>query len=50
VLQAVRNRVQAYFGKEHAADAESSVVFIGYHPSRERTINLMRELTGAEWH
>ncbi|MBW0001182.1 MAG: GTP-binding protein [Verrucomicrobia bacterium] len=50
VLQAVRNRVQAYFGKEHAADAESSVVFIGYHPSRERAIRLMRELTGSDWH
>ena len=50
VLQAVRNRVQAYFGTEHAGDAGSSLVFIGYHPNRDRTVRLMREFTGADWH
>lgn len=50
VLQAVRNRVQTYFGKEHAEGAQSSVVFIGYHPSRVRAVSLMRELTGSDWH
>jgi len=51
VLQAVRNRVQAYFGKEEDTDdAESSLVFIGYHPNRDRAASLMREFTGADWH
>jgi cobalamin biosynthesis protein CobW len=46
----VRNRVQAYFGKEHADGSEASLVFIGYHPSRERAVNLMRKFTGSDWH
>ncbi|HSH39240.1 MAG TPA: GTP-binding protein, partial [Chthoniobacterales bacterium] len=47
VVQAVRNRVQTYFQTEHAHDSE--MVFIGYHPSRDATAELMTQLTGAEW-
>ena len=54
VIQAVRNRVHAYFestqeGTETDRPA-SSLVFIGYHPSRDRVTELMRQLTASTWH
>jgi cobalamin biosynthesis protein CobW len=49
VLQAVRARVQTYFESEHSHETESSIVFIGYHPNREKTAALMAELTGVDW-
>jgi cobalamin biosynthesis protein CobW len=49
VLQAVRNRVQAYFEDAHSHDPESQLVFIGYHCRRDRTTKLMSELTGTVW-
>jgi cobalamin biosynthesis protein CobW len=49
VLQAVRSRVQTYFEPEECTDTESSVVFIGYHPSREKTAALLSELSGLDW-
>ena len=35
--RAVRTRVQTYFEQEHHHEPESSLVFIGYHPRRERS-------------
>ena len=49
VVQAVRNRVQAYFEEAHSHDHESQLVFIGYHCRRDRTADLMHRLTGTEW-
>jgi cobalamin biosynthesis protein CobW len=49
VVQAVRNRVQAYFEEAHSHDHESEVVFIGYHCRRDRTGELMSKLTGTVW-
>ena len=49
VVQAVRTRVQTYFEQEHHHEPESSLVFIGYHPRREKIAHLMTELTGSEW-
>jgi cobalamin biosynthesis protein CobW len=49
VVQAVRNRVQAYFEEAHSHDHESQLVFIGYHCRRDRTAELMNKLTGTEW-
>ena len=49
VVQAVRNRVQAYFEEAHSHDHESQLVFIGYHCRRDRTADLMNRLTGTEW-
>lgn len=49
VVQAVRNRVQAYFEEAHSHDHESQLVFIGYHCRRDRTAELMNRLTGTEW-
>jgi len=45
----VRSRVQTYFEQEHSHETESSLVFIGYHPRRDTVVDLMRELTGADW-
>jgi len=50
VVQAVRNRVQTYFEPESPNVGESSIVFIGYHPSRKAITNLMNQLTKTEWH
>jgi len=49
VVQAVRNRVQAYFEDAHSHDQESQIVFIGYHCRRDRTAELMNKLTGTLW-
>ena len=49
VVQAVRNRVQTYFEEAHSHDSESQLVFIGYHCRRDRTSELMSELTGTVW-
>jgi cobalamin biosynthesis protein CobW len=49
VVQAVRNRVQAYFEEAHSHDPESQLVFIGYHCRRDRTNELMTKLTGTVW-
>jgi cobalamin biosynthesis protein CobW len=50
VVQAVRNRVQTYFERESPNVGESNLVFIGYHPNRKETANLMSQLTMTEWH
>jgi cobalamin biosynthesis protein CobW len=49
VVQAVRNRVQAYFEEAHSHAPESQLVFIGYHCRRDRTTELMNKLTGTVW-
>ena len=49
VLQAVRSRVQTYFEAEHSHEHDSSLVFIGYHPKRDRIAALLTELTGTTW-
>ena len=49
VVQAVRNRVQAYFEEAHSHDPESQLVFIGYHCRRDRTTELMNKFTGTVW-
>ena len=49
VVQAVRNRVQAYFEEAHSHGPESQLVFIGYHCRRDRTTELMIKLTGTVW-
>ncbi len=49
VVQAVRNRVQAYFEDAHSHAPESQLVFIGYHCRRDRTTELMNKLTGTVW-
>jgi cobalamin biosynthesis protein CobW len=49
VVQAVRNRVQAYFEEAHSHDPESQLVFIGYHCRRDRATELMNKLTGTVW-
>jgi cobalamin biosynthesis protein CobW len=49
VVQAVRTRVQTYFERDHHHETESRLVFIGYHPHREKVVHLMDELTGSKW-
>jgi cobalamin biosynthesis protein CobW len=49
VVQAVRTRVQTYFEQDHPGEPGSSLVFIGYHPHREKVAHLMKELTGSDW-
>ncbi|MFZ0505408.1 MAG: GTP-binding protein [Chthoniobacterales bacterium] len=49
VVQAVRNRVQAYFEEAHSHELQSQLVFIGYHCRRDRTTELMNKLTGTVW-
>jgi cobalamin biosynthesis protein CobW len=49
VVQAVRNRVQAYFEEAHSRELQSQLVFIGYHCRRDRTTELMSKLTGTVW-
>ncbi|MES2308771.1 MAG: GTP-binding protein, partial [Verrucomicrobiota bacterium] len=50
VLQAVRSRVQTYFDDDHRHDTDSRIVFIGYHPNRDRATQVMNELTQGGWH
>jgi cobalamin biosynthesis protein CobW len=49
VVQAVRNRVQTYYGQTLSHDSHSSLVVIGYHPRRDQITKLMNELTNTEW-
>jgi cobalamin biosynthesis protein CobW len=50
VLQAVRARVQSYYDAHDHAPADSSIVFIGYHPNRESVARTLHEITGSDWH
>ena len=49
VLQAVRARVQSYYDAHDHAPAESSVVFIGYHPKRQIVAEILHTVTGTHW-
>jgi cobalamin biosynthesis protein CobW len=49
VLQGVRSRVQAYYEEEHTHESESTMVFIGHHPNREKIAALVSELSGTHW-
>ncbi|MDN0083166.1 GTP-binding protein [Crenobacter sp. SG2305] len=49
LIQAVRNRVEARVD-ETASAKQAQLVFIGYHPSRPRLVEQLRELTGTIWH
>jgi cobalamin biosynthesis protein CobW len=49
VVQAVRNRVQTYYGQTRPHDSHSSLVVIGYHPRRDQITKLLNELTAPQW-
>ena len=49
VLQGVRSRVQAYYESEHSHEHESTVVFIGHNPNRQKIAALISELSGTHW-
>ena len=49
VLQAVLARVQSYYDAHDHAPAESSVVFIGYHPKRNIIADILHAVTGTHW-
>jgi cobalamin biosynthesis protein CobW len=49
VLQGVRSRVQAYYESEHTHEHESTMVFIGHHPNRQKIAALVSELSGTRW-
>ncbi len=49
LIQAVRNRVEARLEPDAAPPKQAQLVFIGYHPSRPRVAEQLRELTGTDW-
>ncbi|MGC5809137.1 CobW family GTP-binding protein [Ralstonia pseudosolanacearum] len=49
LIQAVRNRVEARLEPDAAPPRQAQLVFIGYHPSRPRVAEQLRELTGTDW-
>ncbi|ASL76751.1 GTP-binding protein (plasmid) [Ralstonia solanacearum] len=49
LIQAVRNRVEARLELDAAPPKQAQLVFIGYHPSRPRVAEQLRELTGTDW-
>lgn len=48
-LQAVRQRVQLQQEPDSATPRQAQLVFIGYHPSRPRIVELLKTLTGTHW-
>jgi len=48
LIQAVRSRVEAWVDPAASAK-QAQLVFIGYHPSRPRLVEQLRELTGTDW-
>lgn len=49
VLQGVRSRVQTYYEDDHSHEHESTMVFIGHHPNRQKIAALISELSGTHW-
>lgn len=49
VVQAVRTRVQTYYDQKPPDGEASSIVFIGYHPSRKDVARTLSEMTEARW-
>jgi cobalamin biosynthesis protein CobW len=49
VLQGVRSRVQSYYEDAHTHEPESTMVFIGHHPDRQKIAALMSDLSGTHW-
>ncbi|TAM16900.1 MAG: GTP-binding protein [Pandoraea sp.] len=48
LIQAVRSRVEVSIDQEGMA-RQAQLVFIGYHPSRPRLVERLKELTGTVW-
>ncbi len=48
LVQGVRSRVTMHWAQE-TSGARSEIVFIGYHPSRERIVQWLSETTGTCW-
>ncbi len=49
LIQAVRTRVEAKFEPDAPSVRQAELIFIGYHPSRQRLIELLGQLTGTTW-
>lgn len=49
LIQAVRSRVEAQHQPDAAPAKQAQLVFIGYHPSRPRVLELLNKLTGTAW-
>jgi cobalamin biosynthesis protein CobW len=49
LIQAVRSRVETRLDAHASPAKQAQLVFIGYHPSRPRLVELLSELTGKEW-
>lgn len=49
LVQGVRTRVAISAGAAKKSSPESEVVFIGYHPSRNKVAALLSDITGTTW-
>jgi cobalamin biosynthesis protein CobW len=49
LIQAVRSRAEAQHQPDAAPAKQAQLVFIGYHPSRPRVLELLNQLTGTPW-
>ena len=49
VVQTVRSRIQTYFEKSSIQESDSHLVFIGYHPNRQKTAEILSRITGLNW-
>ncbi len=49
LIQAVRTRVEAKVEPDAPPVRQAELVFIGYHPSRQRLVEQLGQLTGTAW-
>ncbi len=49
LVQGVRSRIELSHEPAAAPAKQAQLVFIGYHPSRPRIVEQLRELTGTAW-
>ncbi len=49
LIQGVRTRIEVWPQPTENPDIQSQLVFIGYHPSRPKTVALLSNITGTVW-
>lgn len=49
LIQGVRTRIEVRPQPTESLDIQSQLVFIGYHPSRPKTVALLSNITGTFW-
>lgn len=50
LVQGVRSRIEVGRSAETVVNPNAELVFIGYHPSRSRIVEILGRVTGTTWH